>query len=62
MLIQGGTTVSQDQFCLSQHANLGEQRVLDICCNPGEDELHFDVKMIAQLAKQVNPTDSVMHP
>ena len=36
--------------------NLGQQRVLDIFWNPVNDELQFDVKMIAQLARQVNPT------
>ena len=63
MLTQGVTAVSQDENSFAKTSlgyqsdvNLGEQRVLGICWNPVEDELQFDVKMIAQLAKQVKPT------
>ncbi|KAL5500691.1 hypothetical protein EMCRGX_G012286 [Ephydatia muelleri] len=58
-----GCTVAQDDNSFAKTSlsyqsdvNLGEQRVLGICWNPVEDKLQFEVKEIAQLAKQVNPT------
>ncbi|KAL5514973.1 hypothetical protein EMCRGX_G000071 [Ephydatia muelleri] len=58
-----GCTVAQDDNSFAKTSlsyqsdvNLGEQRVLGICWNPVEDKLQFEVKEIAQLAKQFNPT------